>query len=129
MQPLNEAAKAFPAEEAEGAFAFCGIANPKPFIEELKRRYPSVDFLPFGDHHAYKENDVKAVFNWFENLDGEKKIIVTTEKDAMRLTNSPYLCQFERVPLYVLPVSVRFHEEEKFNEEILNYVRKNAHHS
>ena len=129
MQPLNEAAKAFPAEEAEGAFAFCGIANPKPFIEELKRRYPSVDFLPFGDHHAYKENDVKAVFNWFENLDGEKKIIVTTEKDAMRLTNSPYLCQFERVPLYVLPVSVRFHEEEKFNEEILYYVRKNAHHS
>ena len=129
MQPLNEAAKAFSPEEAEGAFAFCGIANPKPFIEELKRRYHTVDFLPFGDHHAYKENDVKAVFNWFENLSGEKKIIVTTEKDAMRLTNSPYLCQFERVPLYVLPVSVRFHEEEKFNEEILNYVRKNAHHS
>ena len=128
MQPLNEAAKTFPAEEAEGAFAFCGIANPKPFIEELKKRYPSVDFLPFGDHHAYKENDVKAVFNWFETLSGEKKIIVTTEKDAMRLTNSPYLCQFEDVPLYVLPVSVRFHEEEKFNEEILSYVRKNAHH-
>ena len=129
LLPLNEAAKAFPLEEADGAFAFCGIANPKPFIEELKMRYHAVDFLPFGDHHAYKENDIKAVFNWFENLNGEKKIIVTTEKDAVRLTNSPYLCQFECVPLYVLPVTVRFHEEEKFNEEILNYVRKNAHHS
>lgn len=128
LLPLNEAAKAFPLEEADGAFAFCGIANPKPFIEELKRRYHIVDFLPFGDHHAYKENDIKAVFNWFENLNGEKKIIVTTEKDAVRLTNSPYLCQFERVPLYVLPVTVRFHEEEKFNEEILNHVRQNPHH-
>lgn len=126
LQPLNEAAKAFSPEEADGAFAFCGIDNPKPFVEELKKRYHTVDFLPFGDHHAYKENDMKAVLDWFEKLDGEKKIIVTTEKDAARLTNSPYLCQFERTPLYDLPVTVRFHEEEKFNEEILKYVRENS---
>ena len=128
LQPLNEAAKVFSLEESDGAFAFCGIGNPKPFVEELKRRYHAVDFLPFGDHHTYKENDMKAVLNWFEKLEGKKKIIVTTEKDAVRLTNSPYLCQFEDVPLYELPVAVRFHEEEKFNEEILSYVRKNAHH-
>ena len=126
LQPLNEAAKAFSLEEADGAFAFCGIGNPKPFVEELKKRYHAVDFLPFGDHHAYKENDMKAVLDWYEKLDGEKKIIVTTEKDAARLTNSPYLCQFERTPLYDLPVTVRFHEEEKFNEEILKYVRENS---
>ena len=127
LQPLNEVAKAFSPEEADSAFAFCGIGNPKPFVEELKKRYHTVDFLPFGDHHAYKEKDMKAVLNWFEKLDGEKKIIVTTEKDAARLTNSPYFCQFERIPLYDLPVMVRFHEEEKFNEEILSYVRKNSH--
>ena len=126
LQPLNEAAKAFSLEEADGAFAFCGIGNPKPFVEELKKRYHAVDFLPFGDHHAYKENDMKAVLDWYDKLDGEKKIIVTTEKDAARLTNSPYLCQFERTPLYDLPVTVRFHEEEKFNEEILKYVRENS---
>ena len=127
LQPLNEAAKAFSPEEADGAFAFCGIGNPKPFVEELKKRYHAVDFLPFGDHHDYKENDMKAVLDWYEKLDGEKKIIVTTEKDAARLTNSPYLCQFETAPLFVLPVSVRFHEEEKFNEEILKYVRENSY--
>jgi tetraacyldisaccharide 4'-kinase len=127
LQPLNEVAKAFSPEEADSAFAFCGIGNPKPFVEELKKRYHTVDFLPFGDHHAYKEKDMQAVLNWFEKLDGEKKIIVTTEKDAARLTNSPYFCQFERIPLYDLPVTVRFHEEEKFNEEILSYVRKNSH--
>ena len=126
LQPLNEVAKAFSPEEADGAFAFCGIGNPKPFVEELKKRYHAVDFLPFGDHHDYKEKDMKAVLDWFEKLDGEKKIIVTTEKDAARLTNSPYLCQFERTPLYDLPVTVRFHEEEKFNEEILKYVRENS---
>ena len=128
LQSLNEAAEQASAENAYSVLAFCGIANPKPFVEELKTRYKTIDFLPFGDHHAYTENDVKTILTHFRNLDGEKKIIVTTEKDAARLTNSPYLCEFECAPLYDLPISVRFHEEERFNEEILTYVRQNPHH-
>ena len=128
LQPLNEAAKAVSIEDPDIVLAFCGIANPKPFVEELKRHYKTVDFLQFADHHTYTKDDIKAILKRFENLDGKKKIIVTTEKDAARLTNSPYLCQFECAPLYDLPVSVRFHEEEKFNETILNYVRQNSHY-
>ena len=75
----------------------------------------------------FTKEDIKSILNHFASLDGDKKIIVTTEKDAARLTNSPYLCQFEDVPLYDLPVGVRFYEEEKFNEEILSYVRKNSY--
>ena len=127
LQPLNEKAKTVACENADSVLAFCGIANPKPFVEELEKQYKTIDFLQFADHHPYKENDVKLLLKRFENLSGEKKIIVTTEKDAARLTNSPYLCQFETAPLYDLPVNVRFHEEEKFNKEILNYVRKNSH--
>lgn len=129
LQPLNEKAKQCAAENADSVLAFCGIANPKPFVKELEKRYKTVDSLHFADHHAYTEDDVKSIIKRFAGLDGEKKIIVTTEKDAARLTNSPYLCQFECAPLYDLPVSVRFHEEEKFNEEILNYVRQNHHYS
>ena len=129
LQPVNEKAKALVDENADSVLAFCGIAKPRPFIEVLKKQYKNVDYLSFADHHAYTENDVAAILKRFESLNGEKKIIVTTEKDAARLTNSPYLCQFECAPLYVLPVNVRFHEEEKFNEVILNYVRKNSHDS
>ena len=128
LQPLNEATKQVSSEDANAVLAFCGIAHPRPFVEELKERFQTVDFLPFADHHAYTENDIKSIIKRFENLEGEKKIIVTTEKDAARLTNSPYLCQFETAPLYDLPVKVRFHEEEKFNEEILDYVRKNKNY-
>ena len=128
LQPLNEAAKQISTDNANSVLAFCGIANPKPFVEELRKQYQIVDFLNFTDHHAYTENDVKTILKRLENLAGGKKIIVTTEKDAARLTNSPYLCQFKTVPLYALPVGVRFLEEEKFNETILNYVRQNIHH-
>ena len=93
----------------------------------MKKHHKTVDFLRFADHHAFTKEDIKSIRERFASLDGDKKIIVTTEKDAARLTNSPYLCQFEDVPLYDLPVGVRFHEEEKFNEEILSYVRKNSY--
>ena len=128
LQPLNEAAKQVSAEHTDSVLAFCAIANPKPFVEELKKHYKTVDFLHFTDHHAYTKNDIKAILKRYTDLGGEKKIIVTTEKDAARLTNSPYLCQFETMPLYDLPVEVRFLEKEKFNEEILTYVQQNSHH-
>ncbi len=127
LQPLNEKAKTVASENADSVLAFCGIANPKPFVEELKKNYKSVDFLQFADHHTYTKEDLTVILKHFEDLSGEKKIIVTTEKDAARLTNSPYLCQFETAPLFVLPVSVHFHEEEKFNKEILKYVRENSY--
>ena len=128
LKPLNETAEQVSIEDTDSVLAFCGIAAPKPFVEGLKKRYKTFDSLLFTDHHAYTDNDIKTILKRFENLSGSKKIIITTEKDAARLANSPYLCQFEGVPLYDLPITVRFHEKEKFNEEILNYVRQNPHH-
>ena len=84
--------------------------------------------MTFADHHAYTENNVKDMMERFAQLESAKKIIVTTEKDAARMANSPYFCQFENAPLYDLPISVRFHEEAKFNEEILRYVRQDNYH-
>ena len=55
--------------------------------------------------------------------------MVTTEKDYARIINSPYLCQFDSVPLFVAPISVNIDQEEEFNKEILDYVRKDPHHS
>ena len=128
LKALNPKAESFEAETADAIVAFCGIAHPEPFAEELRKRYKTVDFLPFADHHPYTEEDLRGIMKRFENLSGEKKIIVTTEKDAARLTNSSYLCTFESAPLYALPVKVCFLEEEKFNHEIIEYVRQNHHH-
>ncbi len=128
LQPLNEKAKTVTVENTDSVMAFCGIADPEHFKKALERQYKTVVVLPFADHHTYTESDIKVVLKCFESLEGEKKIIVTTEKDAARLTNSPYLCQFDGAPLYKLTPNVRLHNEEKYNEEILRYVRQNYHH-
>ena len=127
LQPLNTYAKNYAYETADSALSFCGIAHPNPLIYKLKQQYQHLEVMTFPDHHTYTEEDARNILKRFESIVSEKKIIVTTEKDVARLTNSPYLCQFECAPLYVLPISVRFHEEEKFNKEILSYVRKNSH--
>ena len=129
LQPLNAVAESFDAKNADSALLFCGIAHPKPLIDKLKQQYKHLEVMTFADHHAFTENDVQSILERFAQLESEKKIIITTEKDAARLTNSPYLCQFETAPVYDLPVMVRFNDEAKFNEEILDYVRQNQNHN
>jgi tetraacyldisaccharide 4'-kinase len=128
LKAVNTAASAIDPEGAESVLLFCGIARPQALEEELKRRYRRVEVMTFADHHPYTENDVKHILEKAGQHTGEKKIVVTTEKDLARFTNSPYICQFDSVPLFVAPISVKIDEEEKFNEEILNYVRKNSQH-
>ena len=125
LEPLNEAASKYESDETEDALLFCGIAWPKPLKDELGKRHKHLETIVFSDHHSYTENDIKRVIKKFEQLPCERKIIVTTEKDYARINNSPYICKFESVPLFVAPIKVRFYEEEKFNEAILSYVRKN----
>ena len=125
----NHQAYQVDADTADTVLLFCGIARPEPLIEEMRRRYPQVKAMTFSDHHPYTKNDVESIIERYQSMEGTKKIIVTTEKDFARFTNSPYLCQFDSVPLFVAPISIHIDEQEKFNEEILSYVRKNAHHS
>lgn len=128
LKPLNEAAKHIEFGKVDSVLLFCGIAHPELLIEELSKQFQKLDTLTFADHHPYGKRDINHIIEHYQAMQGERKIIVTTEKDAARLTNSPYLCQFEATPLLAQPIGVRFHEEEKFNEEILNYVRENKHH-
>ena len=66
------------------------------------------------------------VIEKYNNLIGKNKVIVTTEKDAMRLINSSYLNKLDEIPVFKVPIKVKFHTEENgnFDEEILNYVKK-----
>ena len=111
-----------------GAVCFTGIAHPKPLFKHLSDEGFEVIQMQFPDHHTYEEKDIQQIIQRYEDLPLEDKIIITTEKDYARLNFSSYLCQFESIPLFAAPISMRFHEEEKFNEEILSYVRKNSQH-
>ena len=69
--------------------------------------------------------DVEALEKTFGDITNKNKIIITTEKDAMRLEKSELQEILKKLPLYYIPIEIAFHEkdQEDFNRHILNYVR------
>jgi tetraacyldisaccharide 4'-kinase len=104
-----------------------GIAFPKLIPEYLKQFAFETDFIQFPDHHYYSADDIRLIMNRFEKIDSQQKIIVTTEKDAVRFKEMPDLDEQFKSTLYSLPVRVKFLDEEgkMFNKKILNYVGEN----
>jgi tetraacyldisaccharide 4'-kinase len=107
--------------------AVTGVATPGPIPAYLKQFSSRVDLLSFPDHHNYTESDVQQIRSRFEALRAEKRIIITTEKDAVRLTELPFLDDDLKRVIYYLPVEVQFLDEEAkmFNKKIINYVGEN----
>ena len=129
LTPINQIAKDTPLQNMKSVYLFCGIANPYPLEDYLKRKYNTLITNYFGDHHSFTDNDIDMILSGYDGVIGKNKIIVTTEKDLMRLTNSSYINRFDNVPLFTIPIEVRFNdekEEETFNNLILNYVGKNS---
>ncbi|UBM61430.1 tetraacyldisaccharide 4'-kinase [Candidatus Sulfidibacterium hydrothermale] len=106
---------------------FTGIANPYPLKDYLRYRCRELITIDFPDHHSYTEQDILQIKKTWDEYFSHKKIIVTTEKDAMRLINSPYLRLLKDLPVVYVPIKVKFHGEDaqKFNHQILSYVREN----
>ena len=106
---------------------FAGIANTYPLKEYLRDKCNELIAIEFPDHHNYREKDIELVKKTFDNQFTNKKIIVTTEKDVMRLINSPYLRILKDLPVFYIPVKVKFHglDETNFSNQIKKYVREN----
>lgn len=103
-----------------------GIANPSGLIEYLRRHTDKLETLIFPDHHEFDSKDLVKITETFNNIANQSKIIVTTEKDAMRLRDPEIDPAIKKLPLFFLPIEVFIHqEEEKFNKMITDYVRKN----
>ena len=99
----------------------CGIANPTPLTRYIHDESKTYDALFYNDHHLFSIDDVNEIkyrYNTF--LEGEK-IMLTTGKDAVRLIR--YKEQLEEMPIYVLPISVRFlfGQAAEFDQLILSY--------
>ena len=106
--------------------SFTGIADAKPMIDYLKEYAGEVKHLSFDDHHEFSMNDLIDIEKYYHSFTGGNKILVTTEKDLMRLKEKEIWEFAQTLNIYVLPIVVTFKDkEEEFNNLILKYVRTN----
>jgi len=99
-----------------------GIANPRPLKNYLEERIGSYYMMHYNDHHIFSIDDWKDIKKRFNSIEAEKKIILTTEKDAMRLLK--YRHEIAGMPFYVIPIEHRFlfHQDTEFNDEVTTFI-------
>ena len=102
-----------------------GIATTKSLEDKLRKKTYNLHTLFFPDHHFYDKDDIETIEKQFADLLGDK-IVITTEKDAVRLQSLPYLSDDLKEKLFYLPIKVSFiedRENESYNKKIINHVR------
>jgi tetraacyldisaccharide 4'-kinase len=100
-----------------------GIANPKPLQSWLSTNSKGYQLQRYADHHIFVIDDLKAIRKKFEAIGSGNKIILTTEKDAVRLHK--FYTEIKDWPLYVMPVrhDFLFNGAEQFDRHVSNFVQ------
>lgn len=98
----------------------CAIAKSDYLVEYISSKAKSVTTMEFEDHRLFSNYDVAQFKRLYDNMEGRKKMIITTEKDATRLElHKDYILE-NRMAMYVIPIEVDFHfnEKETFDKDI-----------
>lgn len=113
--------------KAESALLITGIANPKPLKEHIQKQYKNIEHLNFPDHHQFNKTDTSKIKTAYKKLKGKNKIIITTEKDFMRLSLPKILNELNEIPLFYIPIEIYFLGDGKksFDTQINKYVTTN----
>jgi tetraacyldisaccharide 4'-kinase len=108
-----------------------GIANPREPKRLVMNISPNITELTFPDHHDFSDKDISGIIQSFENMNGSEKILITTEKDAVRLQKYSDLPQHLKNRMFYIPIKVEFlnNDAENFNKQIIDYVKKNKRNS
>lgn len=134
LQPLFNGGKAYSIQQIHPTvhiLLVTGIASPTLIEQELSTNNKHIHTIAFSDHHDFSETDLLEIEKQFLKLPENKRMIITTEKDAVRLVSHPQLPESLKPYLYVLPIEVTFLQDQQnlFNQNIMDYVRKNSRNS
>jgi len=103
-----------------------GIATTNQLEDYVKKTYSeNITHVKFQDHHNFKKKDILKITENFTNLSGEDRIIITTEKDSVRLMELDFHQELKK-HMYYLPIKVDFvfNDQDELKKQILDYVAK-----
>ena len=84
------------------------IANVDYLLRHLEENFDVVNVIKYEDHHYFSEFEIEQFKKIIEENKKQNLVLMTTEKDAMRLRLFREYILANRIPIFVLPISVRF---------------------
>ena len=85
-----------------------GIGNPKSFVKGMRRRFDVVSSINFPDHHVYTVADMQNISAQLHQH--PEAMLLTTEKDAVKLRRSRRVPDIIRQRLFYMPMKMEFIE-------------------
>jgi tetraacyldisaccharide 4'-kinase len=121
LQPLLPEQPGQDVPSVRNCLVISGLASNDYLTDYLKTQYALVDTIAFRDHHDYRPADLQRIKTALQ----PETVLITTEKDAVKLQALAADILKLELSFFVLPVDVRFlfDGEAKFEEHIHRYVR------
>lgn len=113
-----------PLTQEETPLVVCGIAHPEYLMRHVHKQHPKAQLMAFADHHTFSKRDIERIVQQAQPFD----YVLTTDKDMQRLRDTELETRLQQQgkALVVQSIRTRFRTPAKlFDEQILNYVRKN----
>lgn len=126
LAPVTPAAQHLEIETVQNVVVLTGIAHPEPLITHLEKSYRIAGHHAFPDHHSFTEKEIQSIYDQHFNSPGEPCVLVTTEKDWMRLQSERLINIVSLLPVFVAPVQVEFiteYQRDTFNQILTDHVR------
>ncbi len=100
----------------------CGIANPRPLKDFLAKQVHTYEMLRYADHHIFSISDLEDIKKQFEAIATPNKMILTTEKDAVRLHK--FAQELSALPIGVIPIehAFLFGQADAFAAQVTGFV-------
>ena len=84
--------------------------------------------MHFPDHHNFSRSDINDIYEVYNKLKGRYKIILTTEKDAVRIANNPYFPHSLKPHIFYQPINVEFisYNSQSFDDDIIGKIKEKS---
>lgn len=106
-----------------------GIANPAPFVEHVRSLGATPEHLCFPDHHAFTPADLRKAAERLATFAPGPELLVTTEKDAMRLLPHLHQGPLAKATIVVIGVeAVILNDHDRFTRLLHDHVGTHQAH-
>ncbi len=111
-------------DKPKEVYLFTGIANKKPFVEFVKLGHHIIGEQHFADHYQYRVKDIENIIHQYDIVKTDNSILLTTEKDMVRLLSDEYKELFGARSVYYIPIEVIFLKNGAvFDKMVLNSIK------
>ncbi len=123
---FNDSSKTLNKVEDKNVLFFAGIANTVSVEKYLARETKKYKAIKLADHYKYNKHNLKDLDKRLSNWEAENKVMLTTQKDAVKLNSEQLKEITKNWDLYVLPIEIGMSDSDKqvFETSIETYIQK-----